>query len=122
MATIAKSKNFISNPTNISEETTESIFDKFATWCEAIENYRYPLMAIIVAIQGCIVIPVALLLAQYINIGLEDVTVIAVAATTMAVMVTNMALTPMKVVVSTFTLNLLINFSLVAIHVIALFR
>ena len=119
MATLANQKNISVNTTN-QFVVSESIIDHFFTWCKELEDYRYPILAAIVIIQGNLIIPPLLLLSLNYNIGLGDIPIVSATITTMAVMVTNMSLSSMKVIVITFALSLLINISLILVHFVAM--
>ena len=118
MATLSHSKSFIAYPT-VKKEITISP-SLISLWTNRMEIYRYPLMVAIISIQGCVLIPITLLLSLFWNVGISGLTLFGVTLSTMAVMVTNMALTPMKVIIWTFILSVLINCSLILYHTIAI--
>jgi hypothetical protein len=121
MTTITKPKN-LSVAAHIHSETVDSFYKIFLQWCDTMEFYRFGILAAIVAVQGCILVPITLLLSLYVNIGISDITLLAVTVSTMAVMVTNMALTPMRVIIIVFVLNLIIHATLIACYLTVLLR
>lgn len=88
----------------------------FAQWCKELESYRYLVLSALLIIQGCILVPATLFSMFYFNVGITGLGVYLTGFTTLAVLVVNIGIAPMKWIVSTFIVNCLVLLSLILIH------
>ncbi|WMJ73794.1 hypothetical protein RCC89_11575 [Cytophagaceae bacterium ABcell3] len=100
--------------------TSEAVHNnsKFSQLCEVLENYRYLAVSGILFFQGCILVPVLLLMTQFYSIGISDITALVASLSTMAVLVTNISGLGMKTNMIVFGLNLVAMLSLILIHLV----
>ncbi len=68
-------------------------------------------------VQACVIAPAVVLLSSFFDKGITGSTIALAAVSTMAVMVSNISLLPMKAIVITFIISLVINLSLIAVHI-----
>lgn len=120
MATIAKNSTHYLYAVSTSETSTSkrSLLKDFFTWCESMEDYRYLILVGIVLIQGNIFIPGALFAILKLETAFTGLSVYLLGASTLGVLVTNLAQVPMKVVISAFIINFVLIFTLVMLHII----
>jgi hypothetical protein len=97
-----------------------SIGKGFDYWCNGLESYRSLLLPGLLLIQGCLVVPTALLISSFINIGLTGVAVGTAAAGTVGVLVSNISELPLKVVIGVFILNFTVILSLITVHLLSI--
>ncbi len=121
MATISKIKPVVFGESNFTaihpvSVTHKSLWSNFNEWCLSLENYRYMILAIMVIVQGCIVVPGTLVPILMTPSVITPAGVLFAAIATMGVMVTNISISPMKAIVLTFLFNVLLMVSVVGIH------
>ena len=90
----------------------------YSNWADKFSYYRYMMVGILLIIQGNIIAPLNLIMITHFNLGLDLIFVPLVTLTTMAVLVSNIAMIPMRYVLGTFLANLVINLAILAIHLV----
>ena len=113
MATITNPHSSANYTHTISTEATQSNFTK---WCQSLEPVRFMVMSFILMVQTCVIAPAVVLLSSFFDKGITAPTIALAAFSTMAVMVSNISLLPMKAIIITFIICLVINLSLIAVH------
>jgi hypothetical protein len=101
-------------------ETVKSITvaERFTEYCNGLEAYRVLLLSFTVLFQGCILVPVTLLVTSFFDMGLGGLSISILAAGTVAVLVSNMAELPIKVILTSFILSSSSCIILLAIHLL----
>ena len=95
-----------------------SLFVKFNAWADQLDFYRIPVMMGILLIQGCIIAPFALLsmaLAEYNELQFALITV-----ATFAILISNLAVLPQRIVIPTFTLATIIQLLIILLNIFIL--
>ncbi|HEX8547909.1 MAG TPA: hypothetical protein VF691_13165 [Cytophagaceae bacterium] len=95
--------------------------DNYLNWADKLSFYRYMLIGILIIIQGNIIAPLNLILITHVNLGMDFIFVPLVTLTTMAVLVSNIAMIPMRYVMGIFIANLAINLAIAGIHFVHIF-
>ena len=107
------------NPSYIVENKKESILTRFFAWCKSEENNRYGWLAAIIALHGCVLTPVTVLI---IFLGGNNMVLWGVALGAMAMtLVTNLAAMSTKITIPVFFLSILIDLVVMAISLSAFF-
>ena len=104
----------------VTSEISFTLLKRFSLWCEKQEGFKCFILAAFIAIQGCIVVPVTLLVTSFIDLGLAGVAVAVAVTGTVGVLVSNISEIPMKYIFAIFFLNLIANFALIAFHILAI--
>jgi hypothetical protein len=115
MATISKIHPSATYTASVSTGSTSAI-KRFFAWCEAQEDYRYLILIGIIMVQGNLLIPAALLTILKSGAAFTGISIYLTGASTLAVLTANLAQVPMKVVISTFLVNVVLLFTLVFLH------
>jgi len=105
---------------NIKASTHVSVGKRFETWCSGLAPYRSLLLAGLLLLQGCIMVPAALLISSFIDIGLTGVVVGTAVAGTVGVLVSNISELPIKFVIGISILNFTLILSLIAVHLVSI--
>lgn len=111
----------INKHTNVHQNSFSSkltLNEKFSIWSESFEASRYGLLAAILMIQGNIIVPFSLLLVFYFAPALASEGVFLAAVSTLTVLVLNIAIAPMKAIITGFALNLMLFLGLVLFSLI----
>ena len=95
-----------------------SLVSRFFNWTASQEKYRYGWLATILAIHGCILAPIVLLIV-FLN-GANIVLATMVAGSLAACLITNLAAMPTKITIPVFFTSLLVDLAVVAISVATL--
>jgi len=98
---------------------TELAEEGFTAWCNSYEPMRFVILAGILLIQGCILIPAAFLIIFNNDLGLTEMSVGLISGFTFLVLAANLSQFPMKWVFLTFGVNLFVTLGLIIIHLIA---
>lgn len=117
MATIAKNTTHHLYAISTSSKSETTMLKNFFAWCESQEDYRYMILVGIIMIQGNIIIPGALFAILKLETAFTGLSVYLLGASTLGVLVTNLAQVPMKYVISAFFINVALIFTLVMLHI-----
>lgn len=92
---------------------TQSVIASFLSWCKSQEEYRFGWLAVIIAIHGCVLTPITVLL---VTLGGNSIYfwVAAISAMAMA-LITNLAAMSTKVTIPVFFLSVLIDITIIGI-------
>lgn len=107
-----------SETSSIDQTKSVSLLEKFNKWCHEAESMRIVFLAGFLLFQGCVIVPAILLIASFHDIGYTGFSVTVSAFGTVAILVSNISEAPIKVVIYTFLINLLISLLLIGIHVV----
>ena len=119
MATISRATTYhqSSQQSNILSQLAAN----YSTWADSLTYYRYMLIGILIIIQASVIAPLNLIVVTHYNLNMDEVFVPLVTLTTMAVLVSNIAIIPMRYVIGIFITSLAINIAILAFHLIYLF-
>ena len=81
-------------------------------------NTRWGMQTFMLAVQGNILAPVALLIIQYYDFGYQDYFAGLLAVLFLGVLVMNLAVLPVRLIVNVFLLNVAIHAALIAWHLL----
>jgi len=109
------------SPVNNVVKNDLNAWETFTAWTIKIEDYRFPILATLGMFQIIIISPVILLLSLFFDIGLSDLTIIVVTATSMAVMVTSMAGLSCRIVIINFAFSIIANSTIIFIYIFSIF-
>jgi hypothetical protein len=87
----------------------------FTTWCASLESLRYIILAAIIMIQGNIIVPATMLVLLNFGSAFTGTGVTLLAVSTFAVLVTNLAQVPMKWIIGSFLVNLILCLGMILI-------
>ena len=91
----------------------ESVISKFFSWCKNQEPYRYGWLAAIIALHGCVLSPITVLM---IGLGGNDLVLWGMAIGAMGVsLITNLAALSTKITIPVFFVSILIDLVIVGI-------
>ncbi len=100
------------NPTYLVERKRQSILSQFFAWCNGQEQYRFGWLAIILAVHGCVLSPMTVLLVAA---GGNSMVLWGFAISAMAMcLVTNLAAMPTKITIPIFFFSIVIDLGVIA--------
>ena len=106
------------NPAYAGYQKKASFITRFFAWCETQEPNRYGWLAIIIAIHGCVLAPITVLVLAA---GTNSMILWAMAIGSMAMaLVTNLAAMPTRITIPVFFLSIIIDFAIIAISLKAI--
>lgn len=82
-------------------------------WCGSQEPYRYGWLALILALHGCVLAPISLLVVFMNGTNMFFLTVVSAAMA--ASLITNLAAMPTKITIPVFFLGLLLDLAVIGI-------
>jgi len=103
---------------NYSRDKSLTLAEKISNYCNSLEDSRVLLLAFTVIIQGCIFVPITMLIVSFFNIGLGGLSIGLLSACTVAVLVSNMAEASIKIILASFIASTLVTIALLAIHLV----
>ncbi len=116
MQTLQQTLQQIINPTYVNDIKKESFAERFITWCEIQEKFRFGWLAVIITSHGCILTPLTVMAVifggnNFIFWG------IAIAAMAMS-LVTNLAAMPTKITIPVYFLSIILDIAIIAVSII----
>lgn len=101
------------NPTYLPLTQQQSLASQFIAWCKSQEEYRFGWLAVIIALHGCVLTPVTVLL---VTLGGNGIVFGIMAISAMAIaLITNLAAMPTKITIPVFLFSVLIDVIIVTI-------
>lgn len=108
------------NPSFVTERRQQSIISQFLLWCKGQEEYRYGWLAVIIALHGCVITPLTVLMIMF---GDNSIGLWAMAIGAMAMsLVTNLAAMPTKITIPVFFFSVFIDLVIVAVSLTQMFN
>jgi len=95
-----------------------SLSERFNNWCKEAEPMRIVFLAGFLLFQGCVIVPAILLVSSFYDIGYTGFSVTVSAFGTVAILVSNISEAPIKAILYTFFINLIISLLLIGIHIV----
>ena len=100
------------NPTYLVERKRQSILSQFFSWCNSQEQFRFGWLAVILAVHGCVLSPMTVLLVAASGNSMV-LWGFAIGAMAMC-LVTNLAAMPTKVTIPVFFISIVIDLGVIA--------
>ncbi|RYF89962.1 MAG: hypothetical protein EOO00_09470 [Chitinophagaceae bacterium] len=101
------------NPAYVNFPKKASLISRFFDWCQTQEPNRYGWLAVIIAIHGCVLAPITVLVVAA---GDNSMVLWAMAIGSMAMaLVTNLAAMPTRITIPVFFLSVMIDFAIIGI-------
>src|SRR5690349_3771708 len=105
---------------NIDLTKSLTLSEKIAKVCTDLEDWRILLMSAFLLLQGAVILPITLLVVNYINIGWGDFTAVLLVANTLIVLIVNISEAPIKLILGSFALSILASAFIIAAHLVTL--
>ena len=102
----------IYSPANLVVAEKQSVLSKFFAWCNSQEKYRFGWVAAILAIHGCVLAPVTVLIIAF---GGNSMISWGMLIGGIAIsLIVNLAAMPTKITIPVFFLSILIDIAVIA--------
>ncbi|MCR9252975.1 MAG: hypothetical protein NXI20_21350 [bacterium] len=109
----------ISPNKSLSVQTTEGTWSRFITWADKMDYYRILLISIMLLSQGCIFAPFAIW-SMGAAVGFSDFQAIAILVGAYGVLVSNLAVMPMRYTLPIYFVGTATQLLIIAYNVITL--
>ena len=119
MATLTRTNTYSQPAEQVS--ILSQLIKSYSKWADYMTYYRYMIIGILIILQASVIAPLNLILITHYSLNLDVIFVPLVTLTTMAVLVSNIAIIPMRYVLGIFIASLAVNLAILAIHLVYIF-